>query len=106
MTGGNPGRGVIVLGDQSLVAAGAEKAGLKGHPGCELTDADGSTTLTGSFIARSDDPAKELKDLAGRKVFIGLADADEKHAATLTALRAAGLEPPAMPEQRKSYNDA
>ncbi len=75
-------------------------------PVCELTGPDGSTTLTGWFIARSDDPAKELKDIAGRKVFIGLADADEKHAATVTALRATGLEPPARPEQRGSYSDA
>src|SRR5882672_8725947 len=106
MAGVSPGREVIVVGDQSLVAAGAKKAGLKCHPVCELTDPDGSTTLTASFLARSDDPAKELKDMGGRKVFIGLADADEKHFATMTALRASGLEPPAMPEQRRSYSDA
>ena len=96
MAGVTPGREVVVVGDQSLVADGAKKARLKCHSVCELTDPDGSTTLTASFLARSDDPAKELKDIAGRKVFIGLAAADEKHAATLAALRAVGLEPPAM----------
>src|SRR5258708_6976822 len=42
MAGVSPGREVIVVGDQSLVAAGAKKAGLKFHPVCELTDPDGS----------------------------------------------------------------
>ena len=36
-----PGREVIIVGDQSLVAAGAKKAGLKCHSVCELTDPDG-----------------------------------------------------------------
>src|SRR5712671_4162782 len=106
MSGISPGREVIVVGDQSLVAHGASKAGLKCHPLCELTGPDGSTMLTASFVARSDDPAKELKDLAGRKVFFGLADVDEKHAASLVALRAAGVEPPDKPENRASFSDA
>ena len=105
MTGVNPGREVIVVGDASLAAAGAKKAGLKSHAVCELTDLDGSTTLTASFVARSDDSAKELKDVAGRKVFIGLAEADQKHAASLAALRAAGAET-AMTEKRGSYSEA
>src|SRR5437660_1764051 len=54
---------VIVVGDRSMVMDGAKKAGLKCHPVCELTDSDGNTTLSASFIVRSDDPAKELKDL-------------------------------------------
>src|SRR5256886_13282784 len=95
LAGVSPGREVMVVGDQSLVAGGAKKAGLKCHPVCALTGLDGKTTLTGAFIARSDDPAKELKDIGGRKVFIGLADVDEKHSASLAALRAAGVEPPA-----------
>src|SRR5437868_5309289 len=106
IAGVNSGREVIVVGDQSLVAHGAKKAELKCHPLCELTGLDGSTTLSGSFVARSDDPAKELKDIISRKIFIGLADTDEKHAAALTALRSAGLEPSAKPEQRGSFNEA
>ena len=106
MAGVSPGREVIVIGVQSLVADGAKKAGLKCHPVCELTGLDGETTLTGSFIARSDDPAKELKDIGGRKVLIGLTEADEKYAASLAALRVARLEPAAKPEKRASYNDA
>jgi ABC-type phosphate/phosphonate transport system substrate-binding protein len=100
------GREMILVGDQSLVAEGAKKAGLKCHPVCALTDPEGSTTLGGLFIARSDDPAKELKDLKGRTVLFGVADGDAKFAAGLAALRAAGVEPPDQPEKRGSYSDA
>jgi outer membrane protein assembly factor BamB len=96
---------IIVIGDQSLVAHGAKKANLKSHPVCDLTDVDGNTTLPGLFIVRSDDPAKEFKDLAGRKVLFGVADADDKHAAALAALRDAGAEPAAT-SQRGSFSDA
>lgn len=106
MARGSPGQEVIVVGEPWMVAHGAKPAGLKCHPVCELTGLDGSTTLTASFVARSDDPATELKDISGRKLFFGLADADEKQAAALAALRAAGVEPPARPEKRASYSDA
>jgi outer membrane protein assembly factor BamB/ABC-type phosphate/phosphonate transport system substrate-binding protein len=96
---------VIVIGDQSLVAHGAKKAGLKSRPVCDLTDVDGNTTLPALFIVRSDDTAKELKDLAGRKVLFGIPDADEKHAAALAALREARAEP-ATSMQRDSFGDA
>src|SRR5690349_3946232 len=69
------GREIIVIGDQSIVVHGAKKAGLKSHPVCDLTDIDGITTLPALFIVRSDDPAKELKDLAGRKILFGIPDA-------------------------------
>lgn len=96
---------VIVIGDRSLVMDGAKRAGLKCHPVCELTDIDGNTTLRASFIVRSDDPAKELKDIGGRKLLFGIAEADEKHAASLAALRDAGVQP-ATPIQRGSFSDA
>ena len=99
------GREVIIVGERSLVAHGAKKAGLKCHPICDLTDLDGNTTLTGWFIARFDDPAKELKDIGGRKVFVGLGEGDELQAATLAALRGAGVES-AKPENRPSYTEA
>jgi len=101
-----PVRQVIVIGDRSLVARGVATAGLKCRPVCELTDLEGSTTLSGSFIARANDPAKELKDIAGRKILFGLAEADAKFEASLAALRAAGVEPPGKPERRGSYAEA
>ena len=106
LKGISPEREVMVVGDQSLVAHGAKQAGLKCHPVCELTDRDGSTGQAGLFVARANDSAKELKDVAGRKILFGLAEADAKHAAALAALRAAGVELPDKPDQRSSYSDA
>jgi outer membrane protein assembly factor BamB len=99
-------REVIVVGEQWMVVHGAKQAELKCHPVCELTDLDGNTTLTASFVARSDDSVKELKDIGGRKLFFGLADADEKQTAALAALRAAGVDVPARLEKRASHTDA
>jgi len=100
-----PRREVLVIGDRSLVARGAKRSSLNCHPVCELTDLDGSANLTASFIARSVDPAKELKDVASRKIFFGLAEADEKCPASLAALREAGVETP-KPDKYRSYSDA
>lgn len=102
----SPGQKVIVVGEQSLVAQSAKGAALKCHPICELTDPDGNTTLTGLFVARAGDPAKELKDIAGRKLLFGLADTAENHAAAQAALRAVGVESPAAAEKRATYSDA
>src|SRR5687767_7420062 len=88
-------REALIIGDQSLVADGAKKAGLKCRAIAELSDRDGKTTQTASFLARSDDAAKELKDIASRKLFFGFREVDQKFAASLAALRAAGIEPPA-----------
>jgi outer membrane protein assembly factor BamB len=106
MTGVAPGREVIIIGDRSLVAHGATVAKLKCHPLCDLTGTDGQTTLSASFIVRSDDPARELKDISGRSVFFGLSQVDDKHAASLAALRAAGVELPAKLQNRASYTEA
>jgi len=106
LAGAGAAREVVVIGDRSLVAHGARQAGLKCHPVCELTGMDGETTVTASFVIRFDDPAKELKEIAGRKMFFGLAEADEKQGAALAALRVAGIEPAAKPDKRTSYSDA
>ena len=45
-----------------------------------------------------------MKDVAGRKLFSGLNEADEKYAAGLAALRDAGVEP--ATEKRRNYTDA
>jgi outer membrane protein assembly factor BamB len=95
----------LVIGDRSLVAHAAAGAGLKCKPLCELSDRDGATALSASFVVRSDDPAKELKDISGRKLLVGLAEADQKFAAAMSTLRAAGVDVP-KPEKHLGYNDA
>lgn len=102
----SPGQEVIVIGERAFVTRGAKRAGLKSHPVGELTDPDGNTTLRGSFVVQASDPAQELKDIAGRKVFFGLTDTEENLTAVQTARRAAGVETPDAPEKRAAYSDA
>jgi outer membrane protein assembly factor BamB len=103
----SPGQEVIVAGEQSLVRQSAKRAALPCHPVGELTDPEGNTTVAGSFVVRASDPAKELKDVAGRKILFGLADTAENHAAVQAALRVAAVdESPAAPEKRRAYSDA
>ncbi|MEQ2005860.1 MAG: PQQ-binding-like beta-propeller repeat protein [Limisphaerales bacterium] len=100
------GREVIVIGDRSTVAHGAQRAGLKSQPVAALTGLDGETTLAAAFVARSSDPAKTLKDIAGRRILLGLTEDDGKSAAAVAALRAAGVELAAKLERRAVYTDA
>src|SRR5512133_1842819 len=106
MAGLSSGREVIVIGEQSLVTHGAKQARWKCHPVCMLSDRDGNITHTASFLARSGDPARELKDVAGRQLFIGVSGSDELQAATFAALRTAGVEGSVSSEKRASYSDA
>lgn len=99
-------REIIIVGDRALTAHGAQQAGLKAHPLCALTDLDGATDLPALFVARAEDPAKELKHLAGRKLILGIAQADVRHAAALAALRAAGVEGSPATEFRPTYTEA
>jgi outer membrane protein assembly factor BamB len=97
---------VIVVGDRSHVAHAAVAAKLPVQPVAELTDPDGQTTLPAAFVVQARDPAKELKDLRGRRVLYGVPAADGKHAAALAALRAAGVEPAANSATRANYSEA
>jgi outer membrane protein assembly factor BamB len=96
---------VIVIGNQSVVAQGAKKAELKCHPVCELTDVEGNTTVTASFVARADDSAKGMKDIGGRKLLFGIAEADRNYQASVDALQTAAIKP-GTTENRSSYSDA
>ena len=102
---GGPEGEFLIIGDRSLVGRAAGDAGLKCTPLCDLSDRDGATTLPASFVVRADDPAKELKDISGRKLLVGLAEADEKFAAAMATLGGAGVEVP-KPEKHLGYNDA
>ena len=98
------GREVVVVGERSLVEHGAARAKLQCHPVAELTGLDGATTVNAVFVAQARDSAKALKDLAGRKVLIGLPAADAQHAAALAALHSAKLDPAAASESREAGN--
>jgi outer membrane protein assembly factor BamB len=97
---------VLVIGDRALVADAARRAQWPARPFGALTDREGQTTAPALFVVRKDDPARELRDLAGRCVFLGLAEADPRRAAALEALRAAALNPPAQIESRPAATEA
>jgi len=97
---------VLVIGDRALVADAARRAHWPARPVCALTDRDGQTSAPALFVARKDDPARELRDLAGRRVFLGLAEADARRAASLEVLRAVALNPPAQIESRATATEA
>ena len=106
LTRAGTGRELLLIGDRSVIAHGTAKAGVKCQPVAALTDVNGETTLGATFLARAGDPAKSLKDLAGRRFIFGLAEADAKSAAALEALRTAGVEPLAKVERRAAFTDA
>ncbi len=95
-----PNQEILVIGKHSVVTHDAGPAGFKCQPLCRLTAQDGRVTLTGFFVVKASDKAAKLGDLAGRKFFLGSPNADEKNAAALAALRAAGITPPDPCETR------
>lgn len=101
-----PDRELVVIGDRALVADGAARAKVAFRPVLELTDREGQATASALFMVRKDDAAKELKDLAGRTVYVGLAQADARHAAARAAAAAAKLDPPVTWEDRASPSEA
>ncbi|MBI5821004.1 MAG: PhnD/SsuA/transferrin family substrate-binding protein [Verrucomicrobia bacterium] len=94
----------LIVGKQSVIRAEAADANIAITPLAMLTDREGKTTLTGLFIVRSDDPAKSIADLKGRKILFGPADCDEKHATALTMMKSLGLPLPAKLETLATCN--
>jgi outer membrane protein assembly factor BamB len=102
----DPGQEAIVVAKCSVVEHDAPGAGFKYRALCRLTDKEGSTMLTGYFVAKSSDTATKIEDVAGRRVLFGSANADEKYAAALAALKAAGIPTPKVIETRAACSDA
>lgn len=94
----------LIIGKQSEVCAQATAINISITPLAMLTDREGKTTLTGLFIVRSDDPAKSVADLKGRRVLFGPPTCDEKHAAALAMMKSLGLTPPTKPETLATCN--
>lgn len=87
------GAEILVVGERSTTAAAATRSGRSLRPVAELTGLDGATTVAAVFTARRDDPAAGVADLAGRTIFVGLAEADAAQGALKSALDAAALQP-------------
>jgi len=86
------GEGVdLVIGKFSVVRFDARKLSLPVTPIAMLTGKEGTVTQTGLFVVRTNDKAKSLVDLKGRKVLFGPVEADEKHSAAVATLDAFGL---------------
>lgn len=96
----------LIIGKHSVVLADAKEVQLKVQPIASLTGKDGSTDQTGLIVARKDDPARELGDLQGYRVFFGTADCDEKHAAPMDLLKKHGITIPNPLETKGACSDA
>jgi outer membrane protein assembly factor BamB/ABC-type phosphate/phosphonate transport system substrate-binding protein len=95
----------VVIGKDSVVRYDAAKAKLDLKPVARLTGKDGSTTQTGLFVVPAADPARELAQLQGYRLFLGTADSEEKHQSALAALRRAGVPATDKIEISKSCSD-
>jgi ABC-type phosphate/phosphonate transport system substrate-binding protein len=90
------GKADLVIGKDSVVRAEAAKAGFQVAPLARLTGKDGKTTQTGLIVVPAADPAQKAADLDGYRIIFGTAECDEKHAAPIRLLKAAGVT---LPEQ-------
>lgn len=84
----------LIIGKKSVVEADAKQASLSLTPVARLTDKFGSTTQHGLIVVPKADPAQSVADLAGYQIIFGPADCQEKHAAAIELLTAAGIELP------------
>lgn len=94
----------LVVGDRSVVLHHAKKAGLSCTELCQLTDREGKTDLAASVVVRADDPARELEDIAGRKLFVGFHESDGKFAAVMEMLKRSSIDAKAV--KHLEYNIA
>lgn len=82
----------LVIGKDSVIRSDAAKLGFAVTPLARLSGRDGKTTQTGLVVLCTADPAKELNDLEGYRIYFGPADSDEKHAAALRLIRSEGAK--------------
>jgi outer membrane protein assembly factor BamB len=82
----------LVIGKDSVVRSQAEELGHKLEAVLRLSDLRGKTTQTGLIVVRSDDPAQNVADLSGYRVFYGKPEAEEKFSAPRSLLEAAGID--------------
>ncbi len=93
------GRVDLIIGKDSVVRADCREAKIEVERFAALTDKEGKTTQAGLILVARDDPAKTAGDLAGYRILFGPASCDEKHAAAIAVLTAAGVT---LPEKRET----
>lgn len=100
------GRVDLVVGKHSVVLHDAEAAGWAVTPLLSLCGADGVTTQQGLVVVRQADPARQLADLRGYRLFLGPVEAEEKHAAALSLWQRSDLPLPTPQEVFPTCNAA
>lgn len=96
----------IVIGKHSVVVSDAKSANIVLRPIARLTGSDGSTSQTGLIVVRTADPATQVSQLKGYRIFFGPSDCDEKYAAPMALLRENGIEVPPQPEISGACSEA
>lgn len=96
----------LIAGKSSLVLYDAKRVNLAIRPIGELTGMDGSVSLHGMIVVRSDDQAENLADLKGRTILFGPDSETEKSDAAIDAFKAAGITPEQPLQRRLSCNAA
>jgi ABC-type phosphate/phosphonate transport system substrate-binding protein len=99
------GRAELIIGKYSVVQSDARNAGITVTPLASLTGKDGSATQTGLFVVAADDPAQEISDLKGYRIFFGPADCDEKYQAAIDRLRTEKVPLPKKTETSTACSD-
>ena len=100
------GEAHLVIGKHSVVKFDARKANTRFRPVASLTGVDGSTTQSGLIVVRKEDSAKTVDDLSDYRIFFGPKDCDEKHAAPIAMLTAAGVALPTPMETSPACSTA
>ncbi len=84
----------LVIGKQSVILHDAKASKLNLKKVAMLSGKDGLTTQRGLVVVASADPAKQISDLKDYRIYFGPQECDEKHAAAMRLLTAAGIDIP------------
>jgi ABC-type phosphate/phosphonate transport system substrate-binding protein len=105
LAGKAAGRADLIIGKDSVVRADAKVAEVPITAVASLTGKDGGTTQTGLFVVPAGDPAKQVSDLSGYRVFFGTPECHEKYAAAIELLRSSGVAVPDKIETSAACSD-
>ena len=81
----------LAIGKASGIAIDAAELEQSMRPIARLTDSEGGTDICGVFVVRSDDPARNIGELADHTVVFGPPREQERHSLALATLAANGV---------------